>query len=73
MLPKFRQQIIQTFINKCLNHFASKLMQMPKFRHIQTQITQQVPKFRQDIFLCTFYTPSVAWLPKFRQVMLLKI
>ena len=30
--------------------FALKLMQMP----IKTQITQQVPKFRQVIFLCTF-------------------
>ena len=27
-------------------------MQMPKFRHIQTQITQQVSKFRLGIFLC---------------------
>ena len=27
-----------------LYHFTSKWMQVPKFRHIQTQITQQVPK-----------------------------
>ena len=33
-----------------LYHFALKLMQMPKFRHIKTQITQQMPKFRQGIF-----------------------
>ena len=45
-------------------------MQMPKFRHIQTQITQGVPKFRQGIFLYTFWTTSVAQLPKFRQVLL---
>ena len=42
--------IIQTFINAC--RFALlcfKIDEMPKFRHIQTQITLQVPKFRQGI------------------------
>ena len=36
-LPKCRQHILS--INAC-RYFASKLIQMPKFRHIQMQITQ---------------------------------
>ena len=52
---------------KCLHHAACeggamynqdviKFMQMPKFRNIQTQITQQVSKFSWGTFLCTFQT-----------------
>ena len=40
-----------------LHNFALKLMQMPKFRCIQTQITQ-VPKFRQ-MYGVREYTPPI--------------
>ena len=33
--------------------FCFKIDEMPNFRHIQTQITLQVPKFRLGIFMCT--------------------
>ena len=41
-----------------LHNFALKLIQMPKFRCIQTQITQ-VPKFRQMYACIREYTPPI--------------
>ena len=57
--------IILTLMPVDLHHFASKLMEMPKFRHIQTQITQQVAKC---VHLLDYL--QTAQLPKLRQALL---
>ena len=56
--------IIQTLMPVDLHHFASKLMEMPKLRHIQTQITQQVAKC---VHLLDYL--HTAQLPKFKQAL----
>ena len=68
MLPKFRPHIIQTLlINVCGYHFASKLMQMPKFRH---KLHNRCIHLGRAYFCAHCVHPSIAWLPKFRQALL---